>query len=570
MKIVVYYIQHISLNKLIRLLLPVFFITLISVCRAQELDSDKIVSNNKVILENNVAKSIISYEEKYDLILERINTLEKDNIRLETQLNSFMDKVSLYSNIITIILGLGLLFSIGLVLYSEVKANRTERQLTKSSELAEERAVRAFDVAMKGEVSSQQRSSETHSSLLEGSQKTLNLVNDTLELAYDASKRASEAIQKKAQNMLAELDDECRELLDSVPGHKDRALIENPEKRSDLRSLAQRISGFEYNKFVVPEEIVLTARCLFIRGLDFHLMQQFKDAMKCWKKAAADSNAPNELKSLAWYWNGYEENNLGDFYSAERSFGKALETAMGLRKFELRRIELETRFFGLDEAKSPIHLINSLEQLLAEVSHIDASGEEAIVRKTKITVTLANILSQYGIQLRNQNKHAEAKQQFISALEYFSQVSEFDKWALFGKAEMLYELGEAQRASELFDNKIMIEVQNEAVRREEPRTKVLAKSTELICCIKGSSFHGNALNVLGEVLAELGRVDSRLTIYSQSRKRNVSRAMFESDLHELRTIAIKVQDIDNSSKPVEQDDDTIKSELPLDSKLDIE
>lgn len=483
-----------------------------------------------------------------------LSELHTQNAYLEGRLTALIEGMQFWGSVISVILAIGFLLTIGLVVWSELRGiqaeTKAEKRAAEASRTAEDRALvieerakRAFELSFSGELSSQERASDAHNVLLKGSQETLRLVNDTLQLAYDASKRAADAIRDKAKRMLEELDEECRELLDSVPSHKDRALIENPDKRSDLRSLAQRIAGFEINNFVLPEDLALTASCHFIRGLDLHIHQQFKDAMKYWKKAATDTEASRELKSLAWYWDGYEENNLANFAAAERSFGKALETAAGLREFELRRIQLESRFFGLSSDSSPSELIKSLTSLLNEIKTKDTSSAESKERLTKITVTLANVLSQYGMQLRESDSTLAA-QQFQLALDSFSTVSSTDKWALFGKAEMLFELGRTTEAAAIFDGELMTAVQQEAIRREEPRTKVLAKTTELICCLKGLRFKHNSLNVLGEVFTELGRVDPRLTIYSQSRKRNVIRDLFEQDLDLLRQMAVAAQTAD--------------------------
>lgn len=70
-------------------------------------------------------------------------------------------------------------------------------------------------------------------------------------------------------------------------------------------------------------------------------------------------------------------------------------------------------------------------------------------------------------------------------------------------------------------------------RREEPRTKVLARTTELICCFCVPRLNIEAPGIRSLVLQELGRVDERLTVYSQVQKSNVTKPEFQDDLDEL-------------------------------------
>ncbi len=122
---------------------------------------------------------------------------------------------------------------------------------------------------------------------------------------------------------------------------------------------------------------------------------------------------------------------------------------------------------------------------------------------------------------------------FKEAKEFYQQVSGQDKWALFGYAEMLYKLGNESEAQQIFKEQIRKESLSEYVRREEPRTKVLAKTTELICCLRVPDLENEVHSIQSFVLQELGRVDPRLTVYSQVQKRNVTKDEFIKDLEEL-------------------------------------
>ena len=380
---------------------------------------------------------------------------------------------------------------------------------------------------VRGETGSQRRSDEVHQTFLAGSKNTLDLVNATLTLAKEASERAAKAVEARAAIILQKLDIESKELLASVPGQDDRALVADPARTATLRSLAQRIEGFQINRLVLPEEMQLSTECLFIRGMDFHLRQQYDDAFEAWKEVAHRNETPPSLRSKAWYWIGYEQNNLGDFPDACLSFQRALETASGVRKFELQRLLVESRFFNRDAEES---LIESLKALLTSIEQNAEEGVESV--RKRILGTLGNIYLQMGNHLRKTTSLEGSKPKYELAKSYFEQASAQDKWALFGFAEALYWLCNEQ-ALDIFEKQVRPSAISEEIRRIEPRTKVLAKTTELICCIRVPALRAEVLGVCRDVTDSLGRVEGRLTVYSQSQRRNVTKEDFRNDLEEL-------------------------------------
>lgn len=429
-----------------------------------------------------------------------------------------------------LLLSLGTGFSIYGFIRSEKRATQAHEFALTSARKSEERAIQAFNLSISGETAAQNRAADIHLAFLSESKETLGLVNDTLTLAKEASERAAKMIEKKARTTLGALDKESKRLLGSIEPHKDRALIEKPERRSDLRSLAHKINNFETNRFILLEDIHLTPHCLFIKAMDLHLDQQYNDAIENWENVALSESAPDYLKSLAYYWIGYEQNNLGWFDKAELSFGNALRTATGIRAYELKRIQIESRFFNKKQYKA-VTLIKPLEQLYDDISRQEASDERD-ERTSKIIVTLANVLNETGRNLKygETPKPDEAREKFERARTLYAQVAEREKWANFGYAEMLFELGMTQEAIDLFQNSVRLQAQNEYVQREEPRTKVLARTTELICCLRVPDFVDEIATMKTSVLQELSRVDERLTVYSQFQKRNVKKEDFPQDL----------------------------------------
>jgi len=300
---------------------------------------------------------------------------------------------------------------------------------------AESRTSEAHRLFITGERASQERSDEVHKTFLESSRNTLDLVNATLTLAKEASERAAKFIENKARITREELDKNAKFLIESVHKEDDRALVADPTHRSALRSLAQKIAGFEINRFVLPIDIELTSHCLFVRGLDFHLNQQFTEAFECWQSVALREDTPNPLKSFAWYWIGYEHNNLAEFEDACISFERALENAEGARRYELNRILLESRFFNKSK-ESAENLMPYFETLLKSIE-AERGGEEFEENKRKILVTIGNVCYQFGNELMESGKNKEMQKKYQNAKNYFKKAGQ-NKWALFGLAETLY------------------------------------------------------------------------------------------------------------------------------------
>jgi tetratricopeptide (TPR) repeat protein len=405
---------------------------------------------------------------------------------------------------------------------------------------ADKRTNESFAFAIRGQAASQQRSAEVHEQFLSGSRETLDLVNATLNLAKEASERAARTIELKARQTIEELDQEAQGLLASVPAQDDRALIADPGTRSSLRGLAHRVSGFEISGFMLPENIQLTPACIFVRGMDHHLNQNFEEALRSWRSVALSPTAEEGLKSWAWYWIGYEQNNLNRFPEAEQSFENALRLATGPRRLELQRIHLETRFFNKAKYNTET-LVSPLETLLASIAAQPAS-EGRDDSRASIEVTLANVLLRLA---RDKAGDPVAHTILRRARDLYSNASR-KKWALFGYAETLAasDVREDQEEAKSVFKRVRAEAIQEAVSREEPRTKVLARSTELVCCLSVPEFRDEAPAIRSLVLQELGRVDARLTVYSQLQRRNVTKKEFLEDLETVAPVdsisAIKV------------------------------
>lgn len=136
------------------------------------------------------------------------------------------------------------------------------------------------------------------------------------------------------------------------------------------------------------------------------------------QSVALREDTPNPLKSLAWYWIGYEHNNLAEFEDARISFERALETTEGARRYELSRILLESRFFNKNKESTEV-LIPYFETLLKSIES-EKVDEEFEENKRKILITIGNVYYQFGNELKKNGKNEEVQKNTLKKLAKIS------------------------------------------------------------------------------------------------------------------------------------------------------
>lgn len=439
--------------------------------------------------------------------------IDEEVIELRTRVEDLKDLV----NVAFVVVGLLLAVGTGVSLVGFYRA--------------ESRTAESHVLSIAGEAAAQSRANEIHSTFLASSKDTLELVNATLQLAKEASERAVKSIEEKATTALKDLDQRAKGLITRVPQEDDHALVANQRRRSELISLAHEITGFEINQQILLTPIFLTPHCLFVRGMELHLRQQFEDALKYWNQVALRDDSSDELKSLTWYWIGTEQNNLGDFGEAEQSFDRARRTASETRDLELQRIRLESRFFD-KEREAAFTLIRPLEELLQQAERMGHT-QEVEARKIKILTTLGNVRHQAGNDYRRDGHTDEAAAHYKAALGFFAQADSHNQWVLFGRAEALYRLGAYDQAYPLYRGPLRRHAINEYLNKIEPRIRALAREMELICCVRVPELWGDVTTAYYNVIEVLGQVDERLTVYSQLQRRNAHRPQFRNELGQL-------------------------------------
>lgn len=385
----------------------------------------------------------------------------------------------------------------------------------------------AYDVSLTRQI----ESSERDRSLFAQSTETILLVNETLKLAKDASIRASKALEERLNRQHKKLEKEAADLIEESNADTNfKVLVEDSNFRSILQTLASEITALQTNLNILEsaDDIALYPHCSFIKGMEQHLDQHFKQAIEFWKHADEYTNAPNELRIMALYWIGYEQNNLGEFEAATKHFDEAAQLATGHLKFELRRIRIESKFFNVQKFSAD-QIVSELETLHAGVQKEEDSEEFRLV-KSQIATTLGNVYLDLGRTNLEAGNKADSRKYYEKAKQTLENTPIKNKWIWFGYAEACDRLGETKLAKQIVLEKVRQEAELEYLTRPEPRTRVLGQTTVLLCSMITNDSLASITSHLTNIKTTLGTVDKRLTIYSQFRRRNVRKEQFMEDL----------------------------------------
>ncbi|MGH8903432.1 MAG: hypothetical protein ACRDYA_17610 [Egibacteraceae bacterium] len=428
------------------------------------------------------------------------------------ELSAFKDSVDSSLNVLEVVLGaLGIIILLagGASLVGYLRADSLSKE--------------SHELFVKGEKAAQDRAD----SIFASSRETLEFVNTALSFANEASRSASKAVEEKGKEEIKRLDGQSKLLIDRLPEEDTNELVSNPTLRSDVMNLARKIDDFEGRRFSFPTLPGLTPHALFIRAMSAHLNQHFDEPIELWTEVALMQEAPDPLKTIAWYWIGLEQDNLGMFVEAERSFKTARKTASAVMDLELQRIILETQFFNTNQSKAS-DLVDPLEELLG-------SAEADVASKViaRIWTTLGNVCTEAGDECKA-NQAKKRNSYYDRALELFTLAQNENIWALSGKADVLYTVGDQGQSRDIYRTLRSRVVDEYRGRTDEPRAKVVTRAMEFVCCIRVPEFRRDALTVEENLYTALHQVHDRLTIYSQVQHRNVTKQQFERDIEQLR------------------------------------
>lgn len=448
------------------------------------------------------------------------------------------------------------------------------------------RAAQMHQLLVAGEATSQLRTEQSHVSFLEASQKTLNLVNETLELAKDASARAATSMAERATRKLNELSTRSRtELSPYVISGKFKELVTTPRTTKAALDIAGELLTLE--GLFSLQDIVLTAPCLFMRGMERHLRQDPEAAITNLREAIAKPEG-DQLADLAYYWIAYENNNLGDYTQAESTFRRARERAAQAGRddiaVELFVRELESRFFGITAAfeverlrtlQSPntedpqVAVSEVLRKSLAEIDAVEVdignplpSTAGLLVPADKVATLRGNITTWRAAKWAALGHLPEAVGAWESAKSMFEVAAEghADWYVPFGLLECEWQLhklqGDPAPAPDRYAS-LAAQIFAQVEQRYEQRSRVLLQEANLICRGRAAVIAVRAgdaaadiavaeLRALeGTVHSELRDVRAEVTLYSAMSKVNVQRGAF---IDEVRSLAAEfVEDMQRPS-----------------------
>jgi hypothetical protein len=230
-------------------------------------------------------------------------------------------------------------------------------------------------LAVSSEVTAQRRTEESYSSFLGESQKTLTLVNDTLRLAKEASDREARSMDLKAKSNLDAIEAEAEDLVLQVIDTDYEEIVDKPEYRSRVQSVAGRLVSLE--GYVVLQDIELHPYSRLVKGIQQFLDGNTSRALQTLRHAAQDSSN-RQLQRFSLYWAAKLNNAVGNYDHALRLLDQAKELFAEkdtLEAHELSRLHRETEFFqqaqeAADEGPlARLRLVKGTLAKLADVSN---------------------------------------------------------------------------------------------------------------------------------------------------------------------------------------------------------
>lgn len=235
------------------------------------------------------------------------------------------------------------------------------------------RVSQLHELSVSSEMSSQRRTDQSYNTFLEASQKTLNLVNDTLELAKEATDRAAHTMELKAGANLATIEAHAEDLILNIIETGDfEEVVDIPENRARLQTLASELGSLE--GYLVLQDIDLHPYSRFIKGIEQFLKDDTAGALHTLRHAAQDTSN-RQLQRFSLYWAAKLNNAVGNYDHALRLFEQAAEhiNKDGVERYELDRAHLETEFFQIADtstASSPLARFKEARSTLAKLEAV--------------------------------------------------------------------------------------------------------------------------------------------------------------------------------------------------------
>lgn len=394
-------------------------------------------------------------------------------------------------------------------------------------------------------------------STLESTATTITLVRDTLQLAKDASDRSSKSLFKRLQNILDVIEKECKKIIKESEAFDDgKNLILRKFIQTEIHRVGNKIEGLENNLVILDADgenvLSLTPYSTFIKGADQYLKDQYEEALITWEKLTTQEikGVDENLLCLTYYWIGYLNNNLANFKDGQVNFLKAETITTNQRKYELRRLQIETKFFNNENIESIIEELNALLQKIGNDTDLQNDTKKSI--KSKVLNTLGNIYYTSSKETNDPLKKLESlnssKKCFLEVLNItddtniISAIAKLEKdekntqkWVIYGLAETMFHISENKTSAiEIFKDEVIGLAELEYENREEKRTKVLAKTCLLLCHYRIDETNKQQFEkdkMMIDIL--LKDLDKNLTIYSQLERKNVKYTVFKENIKQI-------------------------------------
>lgn len=377
---------------------------------------------------------------------------------------------------------------------------------------------------------------------------TLQLINNLLQITERAAAKAAYAQFDFWSKSIETFDAECRNLITEADEKDERDIIAKPKFVERVKVLTEGIKALDsqitsYNESTLTQfgrpdsgpddgstrnsqRLALTAPCLLIRGLSHHIQQNFRAAIGDWEAALRAKGASAVIVD-ANYWIGYLSNTLGNFERASSHLDAAANVAPTRRKAELKRLEIETRFFALDYAQVPETLLREGDQSFEQMAPLMTPRAASSFATTMGNISLiAHIRTGLNSEFEFPDR---ANHWFEKALT----AEKKSRWARFAICQNLVVASrslDAEAKQAVRD--VVRSVGNEYQNRQEHRSKALSRITEYICMLMLNE-HEELSTIAASVLYHTSEVTAR-TLYSQFRKQNVDKAVFLREFEHLR------------------------------------
>jgi predicted negative regulator of RcsB-dependent stress response len=234
------------------------------------------------------------------------------------------------------------------------------------------RVSQLHELTVSAEMAGQLRAEQSFTAFLEGSQKTLNLVNDTLQLAKEATESESRRTEQKASAALDGIEEDAEELVLAIDEGGDfEELVDVPGNRTELRRIAADLAALE--GYVRLQDVDLKPYSRFVKGIDRYLLNDTTGALHAIRHATQDESK-RQLQRMARYWVAKLNIAVGNYTNASHM----LETAKGeaapgtVQWLEYERLRLETEFFeaaaGMPVDATPRERLAEVRSLLAQLA----------------------------------------------------------------------------------------------------------------------------------------------------------------------------------------------------------